>query len=183
MDKDFYSVSAQIIVVLMLALSIERHIHKELLEKTLFGYVSRVNQVYVYTWSIIGLMVSLLHLAGFNFGWLNIGKVTVLVSIFVMLLLLISIYIMGAHQDELKKRGYATITLLLVPTFLTIVMQYVELFSDNYVDMIFVNTVATTMMVITFIVLFRNKKYFFEVQQILGVAPRRRRRDDKTGKK
>jgi hypothetical protein len=171
MDADFYSVTAQIIVVMMLALSIERRAHKELREKNLYGYVSRVHQVYVYVWSTIGLVVSLLHLAGFNFGWFGVGKLTVLVSIFVILLLLVGIYIMGSRQDELQKRGYATVTFLFVPMFLTIGLSYLEFFSDNYIDMIFVNCVTTVVMVIAFVVLFCNKKYLLELQQIIGVAP------------
>ena len=154
--------------VLILALSIERGRHKELLQKNLYGYVSRVNQVYLFTWSAIGLAVSLLHLASFDFGWFSVGKVTILVAVFAIFLLFISIYMMESQQEELAKRGYATIAFLFVPTFLTMAVSYLELFSKSYTDMLFVNSVATTMMVTSFIILFRNRNYLLEVQQIIG---------------
>lgn len=182
MNNDFYSATVQIIVVLLLALSIERHAHKGLVGKHLYNYVSRVNQAYLFVWSAIGIAVSLLHLASFNFGWFSIGKVTALVSVFAILLLFISIYIMDSQQTELQKRGYATLSFLFVPTFITMGLSYLEFFSKSYVDMIFVNFIATLMMIISFMILFRNKKYLLEVRQIIGVIPAQKHKNPKSDK-
>lgn len=178
-DSSFYSTTAQIIVVLMLALSLERRRFNDLSEKTLYGFVSRVHQLYLYIFSFVGLAIALLHLASFNFGIFDVGKVTILVCILAMLMLLISIFILSVQKTKLNKRGYAVITFIAVPLFLSTAIGYLEMFTDNFIDIIFVSILGTLIMIITFVVLFRNRSYMIEVKEIIGTGKPRKQSNDK----
>lgn len=166
MNDSFYSAAAQIIVVLLLALSIERRTYSDLSDKTLYGHIARANQLYVYVWSIIGLSVALLHLADLNIGWLTVGETTVLVSIFITLVLLISTHIMSLQQDKLQKRGYAILSFLFLPSMLNIVIS-VLLFSQYHSDLFFICIITITMILVTFIGVLINKNYLLEIREIL----------------
>ncbi len=122
---EFYSVSAQIIIVLLLALTVESRfgarpdVHPSRLEKL----VSRQNGIAIYLWACTGLLVSLLRLAGFNFWNLEGGKVAVMFSILTMLVYLGLLILLGESENTKTRTTYQlslTTALALAPATLAL---------------------------------------------------------------
>jgi hypothetical protein len=111
---EFYSVSAQIIIVLLLALTIEsklktaNNVHPSALEKMLM----RQNGIAIYLWACIGLLVSMLRLSDFSLWALQGGRVAVIFSISIMLIYLGLVIFLG-QNDSAKTRTAAQLVLAL----------------------------------------------------------------------
>lgn len=172
MDTDFYAVTTQIAVVLLLAATIESKVTKlDLTEKSLYGFVARLVQLQIFIWGVVALFVGLVHLSGFTAEWFTLGKLTVFISIFTMLLLLATSHMLSLTSNQLSKQGVASLGFLVAPMLVGVLVQYAEIFTTAYIDVIFINVLSMMIFAVSFIILFRNKKYLIQLRQIIGVEP------------
>lgn len=115
METDFYAVSAQILVVLILALTIESKLSKvkTKIVQTWIGVITAFNQVAVYVWGTMGLIVSMFRLGEFSVIGNDGGKVAVLFSIATILTYLLSQLLINHSTEEKYKLSVGLVSLIL----------------------------------------------------------------------
>ena len=170
---DFYSTSAQIFVVLLLALTLQSgsSVNKNILnEKSLGGSTLRLHQSLVYLWATIGIVVCLIKLADIKWQLLDGGKVIVFIVFAIIMIYLLLLPKISSIEDKYARDSAiiaSFIVLVVVPP--TLLFRLVPYFYEKPLDNIFLLLALLLIAIITGFFLFRDKGSNFK-QLVIHIA-------------
>lgn len=157
---EYFSTTSQILVVLLLALTVEAQFGNRSTQNTvaLDTSLMRLHQINALIWGIFGLLIALIRLSGYDLFNEAGGKITIFVSILYLLIYLVALLTYKGASTKESKYSIAVITFVFIALLAPLGIEYINMIHFRKFDAIAVQIAGWLTTISYAIFLLSNKR-------------------------